>query len=96
MGLPSACFLVLSLGQCRVNPKVRKEDDRASKAHPNDSSDQIARTAVDLVDLEEALGVAHTTLGCTICGVGAYGKGPHKVYCVWYELSRHPLKSARC
>ena len=97
LGLPSAlCFLVLSLGQCRVNAKVRKENDRASKTHANDSSNQIARTAVDLVDLEVALGVAHTTLRRSVCGIGADSKGTYKVDSVWYKLSRLPLNSVGC
>ena len=91
MGLPSAlCFLVLSLGQCRVNAKVCKEDNRASEAHANDSSLQIARTTIDLVDLEEALGVAHTALRCTVCSIGAYSKGTYKVNRIWHKLRRRP------
>lgn len=99
MGLPSAlCFFILSLGQCRVNAKVCKEDNRASEAHANDSSLQVARAAVDLVDLEEALGVAHTALRCTVCGIGAYSKGTHKVDRIWHKLCRRPCNRhcARC
>lgn len=85
MGMPSAVWLLASsLGQKRVNSKIRNKYNRASKAHANDSSKQIVWATVDLVDLEKSLRSAHTTLRCTICGVGAYSIGTHKVNCIWY------------
>ena len=59
----AVALLIFSLGHCRVNPKVRKEYHWASKAHANNSSNQVARTAVDLIDLEVVFGVADATLG---------------------------------
>ena len=86
---PSFCQVI-------INNEISKEYYGASKDHANGSSFLVARATVDLVHLEEALGITDATWGCAICCIGADSKSTNKVGCIWHQVRRLPHSRSSC